>query len=136
MAADNTSALTWIFSLQLDDPADPSHELSTLEPLADVSWIQYLAYHVVENLSVGSVYIRGIIRCYRSRSYLQMKTLLSSPTYKPLRGRFTTLVVADKLRSTNRIGDLYEYGSIHIVGTKRSNDCLDSCSCINKRVRM
>lgn len=139
MAADNPNALTWIFSYQVADPADASPEVAILKPVADVSWIQYFAFHVTENLSTDSVYIRGIIRCYRPRSTLQLKSILPYGSFKPLRGMFTPAVVADKLRPTNRIGDLYEYGLISTAGAKRSFECSGlcrSCCLVNKRLNL
>lgn len=135
MASDNPNALTWIFSYQLVDSDDPTPELALLKPLADVPWIQYVAFHVVENVSLESVYIRGIVRCYRPRTHLQMKSLLPHGCFKPLRGMFTPTVVADKLRSITRLGELFEFGTITPVGTKRSLECSGSCSlcCSNKR---
>lgn len=138
MATDNPAALTWLFSFQVADPSDATAELAVIRPLADLLWVQYLAYHVVEHTSLKTVYIRGIIRCYRPRSLLQLKAVIATASYKPLRGHFAASVVADKLRSTSRIGDLFEFGSI-TPGAKRSLDCSGLCSCCclsNKRINI
>lgn len=136
MASENPNALTWVFSYQVVDPADPSPELTVLKSL-NIGLTQYLAYHVVEHSERHTVYIRAVIRFYKPRSLLQLKSLISGVTAKPLRGVFTQAVVSDKLRPINRVGPLYEFGSISPVSVKRSLDCSGLCSCCclsNKRV--
>lgn len=140
MATDNPNALTWVFSYQVSDPEDPAPELAILKQFAGLSLVQYAAYQVVQHSERHTVYIRSVVRFYRPRSLLQLKSYLPGLSAKPLRGVFTATVVADKLRPTNRIGPLYEYGFINPSTTvKRPLDCDSSCpSCClsNKRVAL
>lgn len=128
MAAENPAALTWIFSHQVADPDDYAAEFDSVHTLQLDSRVQYLAYHAVEHADTGNVYIRGIVRFIRQTTLRQLKSLLATASYKPLRGVFSSAVVADKLRSTNRISQLSEFGSIDL-SSKRSRECNNTCIC-------
>lgn len=129
----NPTAITWIFSHPVVDHNHPEEEFAALKEFADA--VQYLVFHIVEHSKTGHIYIRGIARCFTQRSLLQLQPLLMKATLKPLRGMFTPLVVKDKLRSTNRIGDLIEFGSL-APRFKRSIECTGTCShCCNPNKR-
>lgn len=146
MAAPNPKAMTWIFSYQLANPSDPTAELATIESVSLSTWVQYLPVHVVKPHGEHTVpYLRGILRCFTPRSRLQVLSLMPVATFTPLKGRFDSTVVSSKLKSTYRIGELIEFGSISADyvppppksgSVKRKFQCVEFCNCpcgFNKR---
>lgn len=126
MEGTNPTALTWIFSHPVSDPEHIEPESLLIKELCDYPWFQYLAYHVVQHSKTKNIYIRGILRCFQPRSYLQIKSIVVDASPKPLRGMFTPLVVKDKLRPTNRIGSLIEVGTLTLQN-KRPIECSGTC---------
>lgn len=137
MASENPAALTWTFSYQFADESDTSPELALVRTLVDYPYMQYVAYHVVRHATKLSLYIRGILRCVRVRSYIQLRSFLPYASFKPLRGVFNAPVVQSKLRPTNRVGALFEFGVIALnAPIKRPLECSGMCPCCctsNKR---
>lgn len=130
----NPNALTWVFSYKVADHTDPAPEFDLIKTLADMPFHQYLAFHLTQHTKQKDYYIRGLVRCLKSRSLLQLRDYLPLATFKPVRGMFSSVVVADKLHPRGRVGLLQEYGSINL---KRSRACTGSCPCCcasNKRV--
>lgn len=136
MAAENPTALTWIFSYQFADPADTAPEQALVKTLGDLPFVQYLAFHVTEHSLKKSVFIRGIIRCHRPRSLLQLRDCLPLASFKPLRGMFSESVVRVKLHPRNRLSNLVEIGTLNPSIKKRPLQCNGLCPCCctsNKR---
>lgn len=132
--------LTWLFSHQIADQANPAPELSMCKELFTYERIQYLAYHVTTSVDTGRVFIRGIVRLLVPVVASTLEAFTPLATFKPFRCIFKPAVVAQKLRASSRVGDLYEYGNITLKRTSTgASECTGSCkSCclVNKRIKL
>lgn len=133
-------ALTWIFSYQIADPENPALELSAVKELYSFDRVQYLAYQITRHSQTGSIYIRGIVRLLAPLSSANLQAYCPLGHFKPLRCIFKPSVVAHKLRLTDRVGELFEFGS---VALKRflppSGACTGlckSCCTSNKKLKI
>lgn len=136
MPEENPTALTWTFSLQFQDPDDQDPEIAQARSIAAAPFVQYLGFHIVEHATTQAQYIRGVLRCHKPRSLLQLRAVLSLPSYKPYRGLFSKSVVDRKLHPRHRRSQLFEFGEIVPSTNKRPIACTGLCPCCctsNKR---